>query len=1117
MTFHASQFQVLRIHRSAINKYALQSVCTLSLDASHLKRIEWTQSASAHINSVRASSDEGMPPISPANLHAISLLSEAYLRMMSAYDQHTGRNLVDDTSRMAEKVLGSDELENLKTVFLNEFPETVGFTGLDKAHDLSLGFNTAGANADNQVQTMVMTWFHSINPAVKAFFDLFDLQYLSDRTSWNDWLKQIKCYWQTLPVDALGVRSLFDVLMQPIRDYPNSLENQLLFIAARWRPLLGEFCDQLLIGADFIREANKPIFGGPGPSLIPDYDMQQDEIEAYSADRDWMPELVLLAKNVYVWLEQLSKEYGRDLRTLNAVPDEALITLAKRGFNGLWLIGLWTRSSASRTIKKLCGNPEAAASAYSIYDYSISDDLGGEAAFFEFRDRAMKSGIRLAGDMVPNHMGIDSWWVYEHPDWFISVTQCPFSHYSFNGTDLSSHPCCSIFLEDHYYSRSDAAVVFKHVDHASGLIRYIYHGNDGTGLPWNDTAQLDYLQKNVREHVIQTIIDVARKFPIIRFDAAMTLAKQHFHRLWYPEPGSGGDIASRSWFGLSRSCFDQKMPTEFWRDVVEAISRHAPETLLLAEAFWLMEGYFVRTLGMHRVYNSAFMNMLRKEENQKYREVIKNTMAFDPEILKRYVNFMNNPDEEPAVIQFGKGDKYFGVCAMMSTLPGLPMFGHGQFEGYEEKYGMEYRRSYWNETVDEGLVVYHERIITPLLKKRRLFSGADRFRLYDFHPANDKVNENVFAYTNHADNEGMLFIFNNCNQSTHGTIHTSCAWREKKSSEEGELRAERLGSALSVSGKPDQFVTFFDVITRRWFIRNSLHLMESGFTCHLRPYQFNVYIGFHEIIDTADKKYHQVEQHLGGSGCLDIEEEWLDIQDAPFLQAARLFISDSILKCFDLTTRSLQKKPGKKEQDNVGENIVQYLEKPVEAFSRYVSSQMVEIQADKILKSLIRTAEERISDIAEYRRTYPGHDRLSILWHGIIQLSLKKILKEHNCDMDLLRRIWRLLEGDLLLMGLDEASASAAARLTFQYTDLSVLKAPFIPVDFFRQKDTFCWIRVNRYRGTRYFNREAFEELMHWGLIWGVLEKEMIDRLSFQARKHKYKYEEFLDALESSK
>ena len=80
-----------------------------------------------------------------------------------------------------------------------------------------------------------------------------------------------------------------------------------------------------------------------------------------------------------------------------------------------------------------------------------------------------------------------------------------------------------------------------------------------------------------------------------------------------------------------------------------------PNTLLLAEAFWLLEGYFVRTLGMHRVYNSAFMHMLRDEDNASYGEPIKETLEFDPEILKRYVNFMSNPDEATAVEQFGEG------------------------------------------------------------------------------------------------------------------------------------------------------------------------------------------------------------------------------------------------------------------------------------------------------------------------------------------------------------------------------------------------------------------------------------------------------------------------------
>ena len=90
------------------------------------------------------------------------------------------------------------------------------------------------------------------------------------------------------------------------------------------------------------------------------------------------------------------------------------------------------------------------------------------------------------------------------------------------------------------------------------------------------------------------------------------------------------------------------MPEEFWREVVDRVSTELPDTLLLAEAFWLMEGYFVRTLGMHRVYNSAFMNMLRDQENDKYRRLLKETLEFDPQILQRYVNFMSNPDEQTA-------------------------------------------------------------------------------------------------------------------------------------------------------------------------------------------------------------------------------------------------------------------------------------------------------------------------------------------------------------------------------------------------------------------------------------------------------------------------------------
>ena len=54
--------------------------------------------------------------------------------------------------------------------------------------------------------------------------------------------------------------------------------------------------------------------------------------------------------------------------------------------------------------------------------------------------------------------------------------------------------------------------MFKRVDNQTNDVRYIYHGNDGTQMPWNDTAQLDYLNPYVREQV-EMILGVAGSFP----------------------------------------------------------------------------------------------------------------------------------------------------------------------------------------------------------------------------------------------------------------------------------------------------------------------------------------------------------------------------------------------------------------------------------------------------------------------------------------------------------------------------------------------------------------------------------------------------------------------------
>src|ERR1035441_10313566 len=68
-------------------------------------------------------------------------------------------------------------------------------------------------------------------------------------------------------------------------------------------------------------------------------------------------------------------------------------------------------------------------------------------------------------------------------------------------------------------------------------------------------------------------------------------------------------------------------------------------------------------------------NTSASDRNAKYRSYLKKTIEFDPDIMKRYVNFMSNPDERTAIDQFGTGDKYFGVRSERQV-PQLPQKDH---------------------------------------------------------------------------------------------------------------------------------------------------------------------------------------------------------------------------------------------------------------------------------------------------------------------------------------------------------------------------------------------------------------------------------------------------------
>ncbi len=913
------------ISRSARERYNVQDALFSYTGSVVFADVSASRLLAQRINEVRGAAVDPKRSVHGAALFAMGLIDELSHAMIARFRQTRDPKVFGEAlawfDREAEEGTASPT-EALLLAFSNMFPNTAVFRG-DLTAEQWLSRTTEGVpHREAAFEELMMLWLSNINPAFRAVKELVDDTPLVEGTSYPNVVAGLPAFFATRPQFSPEAGSLLEALMAPMLASPDSLAGQVAYIRERWAPYLGEHLRTILLAMDVLKEEEIAIWrlfhpgdGGTGrrggrwgPGGWRDEGFEGDEYvgfeeltrrraaqqqqqqpalneyEAFSQDQAWMPNVVLIAKSTYVWLEQLSKKYGRHIFRLDQIPHEELRLLADRGLNGLWLIGLWERSTASQTIKRLRGQDDAVASAYSLKDYRIADDLGGNEAYERLRDRAASAGLRLASDMVPNHMGIDSNWVMEHPDWFISRHESPFPSYSFEGPDLSVDSRYEIKIEDHYYDQTDAAVAFRLRARDSGHTQYLYHGNDGTTFAWNDTAQLDYSKAYVREQVIQAILHVARLFPIIRFDAAMVLAKKHVQRLWFPLPGMGGSIPSRAEDAMSQEEFDALMPHEFWREVVDRVAVEVPGTLLLAEAFWLLEGYFVRTLGMHRVYNSAFMNMLRDEENAKYRSYLKKTIEFDPEILKRYVNFMSNPDERTAIDQFGTGDKYFGTSVLLATLPGLPMFGHGQIEAFTEKYGMEYKRARFDESPNEELVARHQREIAPLLKRRHVFAESADFVLYDFWTADGAVDENVFAYSNRSGDERSLILFNNAYGSTHGTIHTSTASMDKGS---GELRQRSLVDGLGLGVEDSVLVAFRDQTTHLEYLHRSTALAQEGLTVPLRGYQYAVLLHWRPLRATAEQPWDQLCDALAGAGVHSLDEALSKLRLRPLHEALR--------------------------------------------------------------------------------------------------------------------------------------------------------------------------------------------------------------------------------------
>ncbi len=260
-------------------------------------------------------------PVPASEINAMGLLDEVSHILLQQYEMQNADVMMRAVTQLVDEY-GQDELD----LGLVRFGEHFSASEEEKLKKETL------------LEEMLLLTLENENPALGRYKELFDATLLED-TFYGTMLTSLEKFFAREPSFGSRSQPLISILRAPVQSSPNSLKGQLNYIVQEWGEMLGEkIIQQILRGMDYLTEEeirDGGTGGSDGTAPIPEFfGGDYEEYERFSVDKEWMPQIVLLAKNAYVWLDQLSKQYEREIVRLDQIPDEELDLLAARGFTG---------------------------------------------------------------------------------------------------------------------------------------------------------------------------------------------------------------------------------------------------------------------------------------------------------------------------------------------------------------------------------------------------------------------------------------------------------------------------------------------------------------------------------------------------------------------------------------------------------------------------------------------------------------------------------------------------------------------------------------------------------------------------------------------------------------
>jgi len=231
-----------------------------------------------------------------------------------------------------------------------------------------------------------------------------------------------------------------------------------------------------------------------------------------------------------------------------------------------------------------------------------------------------------------------------------------------------------------------------------------------------------------------------------------------------------------------------------------------PDFVWLAEVYWDME-WRMQELGFQFTYDKRLYDRLREGSTGQ----VRTHLGADLRYQSKLTRFLENHDEPRSAAVFPR-ERIASVVTLLSTLPGMRFYHHGQLDGLKTFVPMPLSKAR-PENADPQIRELYERLLRSA--DAEVFHAGE-WQLLEVQPAGDDTFQDLIAYRWHYQADNKLIVLNLGNRTAQGKVQKAIA-----------------GAA--------QNYLFRDLLDGSEYLRDRAEIDGNGLYVRLAPYQAHAF------------------------------------------------------------------------------------------------------------------------------------------------------------------------------------------------------------------------------------------------------------------------------------